>query len=58
MRSALLRAEKELAMKQWAPPSELQAWLQLSYETELEYFNAKKKEAEYQLEYARDEVVN
>ena len=39
-------------------PPELKQWLQLTYETEQMYFNLKKREAEKQLEQAREEVVN
>ena len=58
MRAALRRAEKELEKKSHEVPPELKQWLQLTYETEQMYFNLKKREAEKQLEQAREEVVN
>lgn len=55
VRAALRRAEKELEKKVHGVPPDLQQWLQLTYETEQMYFNIKKREAERQLEQAREE---
>ncbi|XP_078324636.1 stromal interaction molecule homolog isoform X2 [Crassostrea virginica] len=55
VRAALRRAEKELEKKSHEVPPELKQWLQLTYETEQMYFNLKKREAEKQLEQAREE---
>ncbi|XP_061189084.1 stromal interaction molecule 1-like isoform X3 [Saccostrea echinata] len=55
VRAALRRAEKELGKKVHSVPPELQEWLQLTYETEQMYFNIHKREAEKQLEQAREE---
>lgn len=56
VRAALRRAERELEKEIRSIPPELQEWLQLTYETEQMYFNIKKREAEKQLEQAREEV--
>lgn len=55
VRAALKRAERELEKKVHGVPPDLQQWLQLTYETEQMYFNIKKREAERQLEQAREE---
>ncbi|XP_062598084.1 stromal interaction molecule 1-like isoform X3 [Saccostrea cucullata] len=55
VRAALRGAEKELGKKVHSVPQELQEWLQLTYETEQMYFNIHKREAEKQLEQAREE---
>lgn len=55
VRAALRRAERELEKKVHGVPPDLQQWLQLTYETEQMYFNIKKREAERQLEQAREE---
>ncbi|XP_048773944.2 stromal interaction molecule 1-like isoform X3 [Ostrea edulis] len=55
VRAALRRAERELEKEIRSIPPELQEWLQLTYETEQMYFNIKKREAEKQLEQAREE---
>ena len=40
----------------WCAPADLQPWLQLCYEMELQYYNTKKSAAEMQLEQAREGV--
>lgn len=55
LRAALKRAEQELEGRQGSVPcAELQKWLQLTYEIELQHHNAKKLAAEQQLIDARD----
>ncbi|CAG0882705.1 unnamed protein product, partial [Cyprideis torosa] len=54
VRSELERAEQELQDRCWVAPPVLQHWLQLTYEIELKYFNAKKMAAEKQLAQARE----
>ena len=54
LRSELHRAEIELEDKCWMAPPVLQHWLQLTYELETATYNAKKKQAEEQLELAKD----
>ncbi|CAG0916414.1 unnamed protein product [Notodromas monacha] len=48
------RAEQELSDRCWFAPPELQNWLQLTFETELRYFNAKKAAAHSQLSQAKE----
>lgn len=55
VRAALRRAEKEVEKKAHSVPPDLQPWLQLTYETEQMYFHIKKREAERQLDQAREE---
>jgi hypothetical protein len=52
----LMHAEMQLSEQAWAPPQELQAWLQLTYELETVHFNAKRLAAERQLRMAKDTV--
>ncbi|CAG0891078.1 unnamed protein product [Darwinula stevensoni] len=54
VRRELERAETELQDRCWFAPPQLQHWLQLTYEIELKYFNAKKCAAERQLTAAKD----
>ncbi|XP_040574469.1 stromal interaction molecule homolog isoform X2 [Lepeophtheirus salmonis] len=54
LRNQLYAAETELEDKCWSAPPTLQLWLQISYEIESMGFSAKKKEAEKQLELAKD----
>ena len=56
VRRELERAETELQDRCWFAPPQLQHWLQLTYEIELKYFNAKKCAAERQLAAAKDAV--
>lgn len=57
LRSELQRAEGELEDRLcWAPPPELQHWLQLTYELEQRAYNKKRLQAEKQLEQAKDAV--
>lgn len=55
VRDALKRAEKDM-QSLWAVPENLQLWLQLTYEVEVQYYNIKKQSAEQQLVTAKDEV--
>ncbi len=48
------RAEQELSDRCWFAPPELQNWLQLTFEIELKYFNAKKAAAQAQLTMAKE----
>eukprot|EP00096_Caligus_rogercresseyi_P005201 TRINITY_DN2021_c0_g2_i4.p1 TRINITY_DN2021_c0_g2~~TRINITY_DN2021_c0_g2_i4.p1 ORF type:complete len:533 (-),score=194.98 TRINITY_DN2021_c0_g2_i4:426-2024(-) len=54
LRNQLYIAETELEDKCWSAPPSLQIWLQISYEIESLGFTAKKKDAESQLELAKD----
>ncbi|XP_069565770.1 stromal interaction molecule 1b isoform X5 [Brachyistius frenatus] len=55
VRMALKKAERELESRAlWAPPEALQAWLQLTHEVEVQYYNIKKQSAERQLLQARE----
>lgn len=56
MRKALKRAEKELQSERSVPDA-LQKWLQLTHEVEVQYYNIKKQNAEFQLCVAKDEVT-
>jgi stromal interaction molecule 1 len=57
LRAELQRAEGELDDRIcWAPPPELQHWLQLTYEVEQRAYNKKRLQAEKQLEQAKDAV--
>ena len=57
LRAELQKAEGELEDRLcWAPPPELQHWLQLTYELEQRVYNKKKLQAEKQLEQAKDAV--
>lgn len=38
-------------------PEALQKWLQLTYEVEVQYYNIKKQNAEFQLSVAKEEVT-
>lgn len=59
LRAALRRAEQELEGRQGSVPcAELQKWLQLTYEIELQHHNAKKIAAEQQLVDAKECVSN
>ncbi|XP_076468369.1 stromal interaction molecule homolog [Babylonia areolata] len=50
---ALQQAETQLGQG-WAPPGELQAWLQLTHELELQHYNAKRQAAERQFQSAKE----
>lgn len=52
---ALHHAENQLE-QQWSPPGELQAWLQLTHELELEHYTAKRQAAERQYQSAKESV--
>ncbi|XP_052829472.1 stromal interaction molecule homolog isoform X2 [Octopus bimaculoides] len=55
VKANLRKAEKELESRQWSSaPADLQKWLQLTYEIELQHHNNKKLAAENQLREARD----
>ena len=54
LRHELQRAEVELEDKCWVAPPVLQHWLQLTYEIESAAYNAKRRNAEEQLEMAKD----
>jgi len=54
VRLALLNAERRLEDSQCLPLSELQQWLQLSYEIETKYFDAKREATEKQLRSAKE----
>lgn len=54
---ALKKAEKELeSRRSWCPPEDLQKWLQLTHEVEIQYYNIKKQNAERQLIVAKEGV--
>ncbi|XP_015795205.1 stromal interaction molecule 1 isoform X2 [Tetranychus urticae] len=53
-REQLNRAETALANKSWAPPHQLQLWLQLTHELELNHYNTKRQAAETQLAAAKE----
>uniref|UniRef100_A0A3Q3IFC6 SAM domain-containing protein n=1 Tax=Monopterus albus TaxID=43700 RepID=A0A3Q3IFC6_MONAL len=55
VRKALKRAEKEM-MSEWSVPEALQKWLQLTHEVEVQYYNIKKQNAEFQLCVAKEEA--
>ncbi|CAM4498890.1 hypothetical protein PO909_014944 [Leuciscus waleckii] len=55
VRDALKRAEKDM-QSLWAVPENLQLWLQLTYEVEVQYYNIKKQSAEQQLVTAKEEA--
>lgn len=55
VRKALKRAEKEMQSERSVPEA-LQKWLQLTHEVEVQYYNIKKQNAEFQLCVAKDEV--
>ncbi|XP_023243534.1 stromal interaction molecule homolog isoform X3 [Centruroides sculpturatus] len=50
----LKKTKKMLESRPWAPPTDLQNWLQLTHELELRYYNAKKAAAEKQLAAAKE----
>lgn len=50
----LKKTKKMLETRSWAPPTDLQNWLQLTHELELRYYNAKKAAAEKQLAAAKE----
>ncbi|XP_074604702.1 stromal interaction molecule isoform X2 [Brevipalpus obovatus] len=53
-RDRLNRAEEALSNKAWAPPHQLQLWLQYTYELELQHYNSKRQAAEQQLAAAKE----
>ncbi|KAM6909024.1 stromal interaction molecule 2 [Xenentodon cancila] len=55
VRKALKRAEKEMQSERSVPEA-LQKWLQLTHEVEVQYYNIKKQNAEFQLYVAKDEA--
>ncbi|GAA6230297.1 stromal interaction molecule 2 [Lates japonicus] len=55
VRKALKRAEKEMQLERSVPEA-LQKWLQLTHEVEVQYYNIKKQNAEFQLCVAKDEA--
>ncbi|UYV75490.1 hypothetical protein LAZ67_13000394 [Cordylochernes scorpioides] len=55
-RAELARAERLLATRSWAAPVELQRWLQITHELELQHYNMKKLSAERQLAAAKEGV--
>jgi hypothetical protein len=56
LRGLLIQAERQLDDNQFLPSSELQQWLQLTYEIELKHYEMKKAAAEKQLVIAKDGV--
>merc|ERR1719431_558316 len=54
LREELQRAEVELDDKCWVAPTVLQHWLQLTHELEAQVYNAKREQAEGQIESAKD----
>ena len=54
LREELQRAEVELEDKCWVAPTVLQHWLQLTHELEAQVYNAKREQAEGQIESAKD----
>ncbi|EDV40837.2 LOW QUALITY PROTEIN: uncharacterized protein Dana_GF10709 [Drosophila ananassae] len=54
LRNELSRAEFELADNCWAPPPQLQSWLQYTYELENKNHQKKRASAEKQLQSARE----
>ncbi|XP_064636162.1 stromal interaction molecule 1-like isoform X6 [Lineus longissimus] len=54
LRGLLLQAERQLEDNQFLPSSDLQQWLQLTYEIELKHYEQKKVAAEKQLLTAKD----
>ncbi|TNN63379.1 Stromal interaction molecule 2 [Liparis tanakae] len=55
VRKALKRAEKEMHSERSVPEA-LQKWLQLTHEVEVQYYNIKKQNAEFQLSVAKEEA--
>ncbi|XP_037614510.1 stromal interaction molecule 2 isoform X2 [Sebastes umbrosus] len=55
VRKALKRAEKEMHSERSVPEA-LQKWLQLTHEVEVQYYNIKKQNAEFQLCVAKEEA--
>ncbi|KAM9335890.1 stromal interaction molecule 2 [Symphorus nematophorus] len=55
VRKALKRAEKEMQSERSVPEA-LQKWLQLTHEVEVQYYNIKKQNAEFQLCVAKEEA--
>ncbi|XP_028284672.1 stromal interaction molecule 2 isoform X2 [Parambassis ranga] len=55
VRKALKRAEKEM-QSECSLPEALQKWLQLTHEVEVQYYNIKKQNAEFQLCVAKEEA--
>ncbi|KAL8559566.1 hypothetical protein ACOMHN_018729 [Nucella lapillus] len=51
---ALQQAETQLEHSSWAPPGELQAWLQLTHELEQAHYTAKRQAAERQFQAAKE----
>ena len=58
MRLALFEAERRLEENQYVPLYDLQLWLQLTYEIEKKYFEAKRDAAQAQLQAAKEMVTN
>lgn len=56
LRTELQIAEGELKDRCWAPPAELQSWLQFTHEMENKAYMKKKIAAEKQLQQAREAV--
>ncbi|XP_064419538.1 stromal interaction molecule 2 isoform X2 [Latimeria chalumnae] len=57
VRMALKKAEKEFEIRaNWSVPDNLQKWLQLTHEVEVQYYNIKKQSAEMQLAIAKEEA--
>lgn len=56
VRKALKRAEKQMQSERSVPEA-LQKWLQLTHEVEVQYYNIKKQNAEFQLYVAKEEVT-
>ncbi|XP_043071924.1 stromal interaction molecule homolog isoform X3 [Drosophila grimshawi] len=54
LRNELTRAEFELVDNCWAPPQQLQSWLQYTYELENKNHQKKRSSAEKQLQSARE----
>eukprot|EP00066_Takifugu_rubripes_P015790 XP_011605056.1 PREDICTED: stromal interaction molecule 2 [Takifugu rubripes] len=55
VRKALKRAEKQMQSERSVPEA-LQKWLQLTHEVEVQYYNIKKQNAEFQLYVAKEEA--
>ncbi|XP_043918085.1 stromal interaction molecule 2 [Protopterus annectens] len=57
VRMALKQAEREFELRStWSVPDALQKWLQLTHEVEVQYYNIKKQNAEFQLVVAKEEA--
>lgn len=56
VKDELKRAESAKLNQGWAPPQELQNWLQLTHELELKHYNSKRHSAEMQLAIAKEGV--